>query len=128
MTDDAAQKQIKSLEWKIRCAREALGEGEELPPLSYSGGDVAVESDQIVVPLVTSRASARLLMDPAVATDLMEQIGSVLHARRSKAMQTVRSLHTRTGQDDQYGTGYCEQDGETWPCPTIVALQGEGNE
>lgn len=32
------QKTINALEWKIRCAREALGEGEELPSLSMRTG------------------------------------------------------------------------------------------
>lgn len=130
-TDPLAEVQgkIKSLEWKIRCAREALGEGEELPLLAYTGAEIVIDGDAIVVPLSSPRAPARLTMSAAVATDLAENISSVLHARRCAAIAKVRELHVRQMQDDRYeDTAYCDHDGESWPCPTIVALQGEGSE
>ena len=131
MSDQAStdeQKKISALERKIRCAREALGEGEELPRLLYNGDEITDEGDEIVVPLATSRAPGRLRMSPAVATDLIERIGSILAPRRFTAAAKVRESHVRCVQDDRYDTGYCEQDGEGWPCSTIVALQGEGPE
>lgn len=120
---------IKKLERKIRSAREALGEGEELPRLFYDGGDVITVEDQIVIPLTSFRAPGRLFMTPAIATDLVERVGSVLHARRVAAMTRVRELHVRDREDDQSSDpSYCQQDGEPWPCSTIVAMQGEGDE
>lgn len=127
-TSTEEQKKISALEWKIRCAREALGEGEELPRLLYNGDEITDEGGEIVVPLATSRAPVHLHMSPAVATDLMERIGSVLATRRFAAATKVCEFHVRHVQDDRYDTAYCEQDGESWPCPTIVALQGEGPE
>jgi hypothetical protein len=125
-TPDDEKNTLEALRQQVQWARQALRVEVELPRLTYTEGEISVDGDVFTIPLSAGRTTAHLAMSPVDAKRLTDKVYAALSDRRRQAALKVLEGHTPE-HDSRDGSGaYCAQDGEVWPCPTVIAIGEEG--